>query len=73
MTWMTWYSSLAKPSWTPSPSTIGLVWQILYPIILFPVSHPHFNAIDGSPVTMIPVAHMRPSMLIPGARYGVMG
>src|SRR3954462_5486813 len=31
---MTWYNSLAKPSWTPSPSTIGLVWQILYPIIL---------------------------------------
>jgi tryptophan-rich sensory protein len=34
MTWMTWYNSLAKPSWTPTPSTIGLVWQILYPIIL---------------------------------------
>lgn len=31
---MNWYNSLAKPSWTPSPSTIGLVWQILYPIIL---------------------------------------
>ncbi len=31
---MIWYNSLAKPSWTPSPSTIGLVWQILYPIIL---------------------------------------
>ena len=34
MPWMNWYNSLAKPSWTPSPSTIGLVWQILYPIIL---------------------------------------
>src|SRR4051794_38229745 len=34
MGWMTWYNSLAKPSWTPAPSTIGLVWQILYPIIL---------------------------------------
>ncbi|MFO0892071.1 MAG: TspO/MBR family protein [Isosphaeraceae bacterium] len=29
-----WYNSLAKPSWTPSPATIGTVWQILYPIIL---------------------------------------
>jgi len=29
-----WYNSLAKPSWTPSPSTIGTIWQILYPIIL---------------------------------------
>ena len=34
MTWMEWYNSLAKPSWTPAPGTIGLIWQILYPIIL---------------------------------------
>lgn len=33
MTWMVWYNSLAKPSWTPAPATIGLIWQILYPII----------------------------------------
>jgi translocator protein len=34
MDWMTWYERLAKPSWTPSPPTIGLIWQILYPIII---------------------------------------
>ena len=34
MSWMEWYNSLAKPSWTPAPPTIGLIWQILYPIIL---------------------------------------
>jgi benzodiazapine receptor len=34
MGWMTWYNGLAKPSWTPAPSTIGLIWRILYPIIL---------------------------------------
>src|SRR3954447_16536282 len=34
MTWMSWYNSLAKPTWTPAPATIGLIWQILYPIIL---------------------------------------
>ncbi len=34
MTWMEWYDSLAKPSWTPAPSTISLIWTILYPIIL---------------------------------------
>ena len=34
MDFMTWYESLAKPSWTPDPATIGLVWQTLYPIIL---------------------------------------
>jgi tryptophan-rich sensory protein len=31
---MEWYDSLAKLSWTPAPSTISLIWTILYPIIL---------------------------------------
>jgi tryptophan-rich sensory protein len=34
MTWMEWYNSLPKPTWTPAPSTISLIWMILYPIIL---------------------------------------
>lgn len=34
MSWMEWYNALEKPSWTPAPATIGLIWQILYPIIL---------------------------------------
>ena len=34
MPWAEWYNSLAKPLWTPAPATIGLIWQILYPIIL---------------------------------------
>jgi len=34
MEWKDWYDSLIKPSWTPTGSTIGLIWQILYPIIL---------------------------------------
>ena len=33
MTWMQWYNSLWKPSWTPTPPTLALIWQILYPII----------------------------------------
>lgn len=32
--WREWYDGLIKPEWTPQPSTIGLIWQILYPIIL---------------------------------------
>lgn len=28
-----WYNNLVKPAWTPAPATIGLIWQILYPII----------------------------------------
>jgi tryptophan-rich sensory protein len=34
MDWITWYNDLSKPAWTPPPSTIGLIWQILYPIIV---------------------------------------
>lgn len=34
MDWMTWYNSLSKPLWTPQPSTIGMIWSILYPIIV---------------------------------------
>jgi len=33
MPWIEWYNALAKPSWTPAPSTIGLIWSIIYPII----------------------------------------
>lgn len=33
MDWMSWYESLAKPSWTPAPGTISLIWKVLYPII----------------------------------------
>jgi len=34
MPWTEWYNSLSKPAWTPAPATIGLIWQILYPVIL---------------------------------------
>jgi benzodiazapine receptor len=33
MDFRTWYDALVKPSWTPSPGTISLIWTILYPII----------------------------------------
>ena len=31
---MSWYETLAKPSWAPPASLFGTVWSILYPIIL---------------------------------------
>jgi len=45
--WIEWYNSLAKPSWTPSPATIGLVWQILYPIILISFGFVFYQAARG--------------------------
>lgn len=42
-----WYNALAKPSWTPSPQFIGLVWQTLYPIILLTFGFVFVQALRG--------------------------
>ncbi len=34
MPWIEWYDALVKPSWTPAPATISLIWTLLYPVIL---------------------------------------
>lgn len=47
MSWMEWYSSLEKPSWTPAPVVIGTIWQILYPIILLTFGFVFVQAIRG--------------------------
>lgn len=47
MDWMTWYNGLAKPSWTPAPATIGLIWQILYPIIVVTFGFVFIQAVRG--------------------------
>ena len=47
MNWMTWYNALEKPNWTPSPPTIGLIWQILYPIIAITFGFVFVQAIRG--------------------------
>ena len=45
--WMTWYNGLEKLSWTPSSSTIGLIWQILYPIIILTFGFVFVQAFRG--------------------------
>jgi translocator protein len=47
MDWLTWYNGLAKPSWTPSPSSIGLIWKILYPIIILSFGFVFVQAFRG--------------------------
>ena len=47
MSWMQWYESLQKPAWTPDPGTISVIWQILYPIILFSFGYILVKAIQG--------------------------
>src|SRR5947209_4851919 len=34
MNWLDWYDALDKPTWTPAPATISLIWMTLYPVIL---------------------------------------
>jgi len=47
MDWMTWYSQLAKPGWTPSPPVISTIWTILYPIIAVSFGFVFYKAIRG--------------------------
>ena len=47
MPWIDWYNSLAKPSWTPTPSTISLIWMILYPTILISFGFVFVQAFRG--------------------------
>ncbi|MEI7685242.1 MAG: TspO/MBR family protein [Planctomycetota bacterium] len=42
-----WYNSLANSAWTPSPSTISLIWMILYPIILVTFGFVFVKAFQG--------------------------
>jgi benzodiazapine receptor len=45
--WREWYDALAKPSWTPAPATIGLIWSILYPVILVTFGYVFVQAARG--------------------------
>ena len=47
MPWLEWYNNLVKPDWTPAPSTIGLIWQILYPIIVITFGFVFVQAFRG--------------------------
>ena len=55
MTWMEWYDNLAKPSWTPAPSTIGLIWTILYPVIVVSFGFVFVQAFRGKVPRIIAV------------------
>lgn len=44
---MSWYDTLAKPEWTPAPSTIGTIWTVLYPIIALSFGYMVFRVVRG--------------------------
>jgi len=47
MPWIEWYNNLAKPSWTPAPATIGLIWMLLYPVIVISFGFVFLKAFQG--------------------------
>lgn len=55
---MSWYDSLAKPSWTPPPSFIGMMWTILYPIIIVVFGYMVVRIVRGDAPTalLVPIA-----------------
>lgn len=53
---MTWYNSLEKPSWTPAPSTIGLIWQMLYPVIIVTFGFVFIQAFRGKVPWLVALA-----------------
>lgn len=55
MNWMDWYNSLVKPSWTPAPSTISLIWTILYPIIVVSFGFVFLRAFQGKVPRLVAV------------------
>ena len=53
MTFREWYDALAKPSWTPEPAFIGLMWQIIYPIIIVTFGFVFIQAARGKIPRMV--------------------
>ncbi len=44
---MDFYSELIKPSWSPAPPVFGIVWSILYPIIIGAYGYVIFRVARG--------------------------
>lgn len=55
---MTWYESLAKPEWTPSPAFIGGMWTVLYPIIIAAFGYMVYRVVRGDApmAVLVPLA-----------------
>ena len=43
-----WYDALNKPAWTPEPEFIGLMWQIIYPIIILTFGFVFLQTVRGA-------------------------
>ena len=55
---MEWYETLAKPSWAPAAPTFGVVWSVLYPIIIVAFGYVIWRVLTGEMprLVLVPVA-----------------
>ena len=44
---MGWYQELVKPSWAPAAPVFGIVWSILYPIIIVAYGYVIYRVVRG--------------------------
>jgi tryptophan-rich sensory protein len=42
-----WYQELVKPSWAPAAPVFGIVWSILYPIIIVAYGYVIYRVVRG--------------------------
>ena len=56
---MSWYEELAKPAWAPPAPVFGIVWSILYPIIIVAYGYVVYRVIRGE----FPVALLAPVLI----------
>ena len=74
MSFREWYDTLAKPGWTPDPSTIGLMWTILYPIIAVTFGFVFVQAARGRipPIVALPFAiNLAANLLFTPIQFGL--
>ena len=51
---MSWYEELAKPAWAPPAPVFGIVWSILYPIIIIAYGYVVYRVVRGEvPMTLL--------------------
>lgn len=56
---MDWYQELAKPAWAPPAPVFGIVWSILYPIIIVAYGYVIYRVARGE----FPAALLVPILL----------
>jgi tryptophan-rich sensory protein len=54
---MTWYEELVKPAWAPPAPVFGIVWSILYPIIIVAYGYVIYRIARGEfpPALLVPI------------------